>query len=603
MEFSIDFGNVAPPVAADAPRYASVAGTLFPLGNEECVFRTRADGQSHVMTEAVFEAMRLCQTFKTLDEHARVVAQQIPQLQGRVAVAHQALQDLAGRGLLVEADAYLRALQQGASRAPAPMRALWVRGATDAEQLEGLLRDWTDAPKLPLALLDGGPESTVAAHARLLARHAQEHAIPVVHWHAQARARLVAAMRKAVPQAQAAIDYFLAPGPQAGTGTLDNWSRLLSAGCRLLHLDVHQRPPLRRLSGGQPGLNLSGRVPTLVTFYDDAQAAAQAGEACSGSEWDAVLNACGQGMVGVAAQEPWRPVAQGLEHVVPADGQSFTAATRIRAVCVGSCGTPEWFGTESLYLLEGAAREEFWRERGKYLRHLQQPYLATGMAQACLLRQARAAPVALDAGTLLPPTLPGGLDGDLLFGALMHAIDPDGAVLHAAWCLPTTAPLSPRPGGAQALTPSLAQFVAEYLAPRIGEVRAADPGQRLQTVAALLSDLALAPRAALRELVSEYLCFKRSEFIARLQNAFAQAERAPVHWQADVREWITVNGRALTGAQAPRLRDWPAEGDAERATDHLAHALAAFAQGLQQWPLLWQAAQEQGERWFQHGAR
>ena len=127
-------------------------------------------------------------------------------------------------------------------------------------------------------------------------------------------------------------------------------------------------------------------------------------------------------------------------------------------------------------------------------------------------------------------------------------------------------------------------------------VRADAPGDRLATVAGRLRDVANASVARRRELLDEFLRFRRADLVKRLQAQFALAgDKAPVWWQADVRELITANGKALTQRTSLRLGGWPTDLDDDAAAQRLAQELRAFAGVLEAWPALWQAAAQAGD--------
>ena len=118
----------------------------------------------------------------------------------------------------------------------------------------------------------------------------------------------------------------------------------------------------------------------------------------------------------------------------------------------------------------------------------------------------------------------------------------------------------------------------------------------LATVAGRLCDVANASVARRRELLDEFLRFRRADLVKRLQAQFALAgDKAPVWWQADVRELITANGKALTQRTSLRLGGWPTDLDDDAAAQRLAQELRAFAGVLEAWPALWQAAALAGD--------
>jgi hypothetical protein len=216
--------------------------------------------------------------------------------------------------------------------------------------------------------------------------------------------------------------------------------------------------------------------------------------------------------------------------------------------------------------------------------------------QPTLLARGTAYPFVLDGSVLLPPSVSSDDGGSQLLGLLAGALHPESVVLQAQTTMGRIR--YERADRAQLFapeTPGLAQYLADALGAQLDRVRAEQPESRLRALAAMIEDLADASASIRIELLHEYLRFRRSDLIDRLQHAFAGFAGAPVYWQADVRELINVNGRALTEAAPPRLAGWPASLDESGCAERLQRELRGFAALLHAWPALWRAAAEQGD--------
>ena len=110
------------------------------------------------------------------------------------------------------------------------------------------------------------------------------------------------------------------------------------------------------------------------------------------------------------------------------------------------------------------------------------------------------------------------------------------------------------------------------------------------------ADLAASSDSALENSLQDYLGFIRADIVERLQNQFELLSDAPVYWQADVRSIVRNNGNALLKHAAPRLADWPEQFDAKQCVDATRAELLDIAQAWRDWPVLWNAAREQGDR-------
>jgi hypothetical protein len=588
MDFQIDFGNVAAPAPPDdrgGPLFAAAPGVLLPLGGDEVVFRLRRDGTHHVMARQVFEALARCAAFRGLDRHAAEVAATLPGLAGRVPAVRAVLDQLVARGLLLSADDWLAALRGPGPRQPAPgVLALHGAGGAPAESVLAAL---AAAPEPPTRVLVCGAHGLPAAALDgLRARGIVPLAIDVAR-----RRGLIERLARAVPSAAAALPALFGDA----TAGWRNLATLLAAGARLTWFDGRCRLPLHRAARFRPGLDLAAAAAVPARFHARADEALAEGTPLDHDPLATLAAGCGESIGRlVAPTGPWALSRADLHGIEPAALTHLTPQGRVAAVVAGQRGAAREPGREWLFLLDRGSRERFWSDRDLYLRTLDQPCVWHGPEQARLLHRTLEAPQAFDATALLPPVPGDAVGDDAFWGLLLHAVRPHDVVLHAPFALAADPVPAPRGAGGWALeTPGLGALLTDLLAPRVAELRAADPASRLSAVAAHLRDLAGAPHGVLAELLSEYLGFCRADLVARLQAAFAAATDAPVHWQADVRALVESNGRALTAAGAPRLAGWP-DLDETGCAARFAQDVAALAGAVEAWPALWAYARDSG---------
>ncbi|MFN7550734.1 MAG: hypothetical protein ACK5SH_04020 [Pseudomonadota bacterium] len=598
MEFRIDFGNAIPAAAHERdelPRFAAVPGVLMPLGGDEVLWRLRVDGSHHVMTRQVFDALSRCAGFHSLDRHAAEISSALPGLAGQVAAVRQVLDHLVARSLLIRDTDWIARLSRPAPVAPAPLRAVFIHAPAGSAHAPSLL----DALAVAEAGHRGGYRYVViddgagdpalrAAMGRLRATGAA-----VVHLDGDRRRALCEALGRAVPGAAAASPALRAAGPAAAR----NLAALLSAGARAVLLDAACGLPLHAASDVTGGLELGGSPLLPVRFHARADEALAAGDPVAGDPVAALAADCGALLGTLLAQGGHFPLAaRDLAGLEPAALPPWSASTRIAALQVGRRGPTRERGRKWLFELDAGSRERFVADRDRYLRTLDQPSVCSGPSRARLLARTMDAPVVLDGGSLLPPSLHVGEGADALFGLFLQTVRPEDAVLVHPWTLAVRDGAPPCSAGAAWApeTPGLGSLLTDLLAPRAAELRAAAPEARLRGLAARLADLAAAPPARQTDLVQEYLGFCRADLVARLQATFAAAPTAPLFWQADVRAIIEANGRALTSDLAPRLDGWPEGLDAAGCADRFAREVGAFAATLDAWPALWAHARERG---------
>jgi hypothetical protein len=614
VDFRIDFGNALPLTpAADAPLHASVAGVALALGPDECVFRPADSSERHVMTFDVLATLDATRRFRTLDEHAREVALGIRTVAGREDAARAMLEQLMRRGLLVSADDLIDRLARAplTRGTPAPFRGVAIRTGDRPEQLARLLATLADhearhAPRHRYLLIDDSRDAAnVARNAALARDFAARAAVEVQHVTPSASARACAVWRRAVPHAAAAISTLLerdGEDPAAfGGGRALNLALLLAAGARVALLDDDCVLPVHGIGAADADgrIRLGPAHQPRTRFHDDLGAALADGTPWPGDPFVAQLDWCGRTLGEILAGDPSRrPRRADLRGLELTQLAGLSAATPIAATVIGHRGDSAAPDRDWLFTLGPEERAAFTRDRERYLATLARPCVTRVDREFAVARHGQFAPFLVDGAGLVAPTLASGGNEERLFGALAAVLRPDARVLHVPATIgreqPATAP--PRLPRATAERPALADFIADWLGREAVEIRAADPARRLLAVADRLSDLAAADRATRATLLGEYLDARRADRVRRLQEAFASAPDAPVYWQADVRERIEVNGRALIAGEPPRLAGWPDTLDEPGCADRLARELDAFADALRGWPSLHAHAVERGAR-------
>lgn len=581
MEFNVTF-DASPKPAADpnAPLFASVAGTATDLGNGECVFRT-PEGP-HVMTTQVLGALDRCRAFGSLDEHIETIRQVIPNvpLEGIKRV----LDGLVARRLLVSEADFLAGLEGGAARATEPDAVVVVRACDRPQALSACVSGLcAAAPGLEAVLVDDSRDAGARQAQAAIWRDAglAGHAAPVE--------QRVARLKQALPEHAATIDHLFTGH---GNGRAFNRALLAAAGRQLVLLDddfvlaLHRHPEFR------PGLDLalSGNLP--VRFYDTLESALSAGTPDSDALADH-RHRCGQslsGLLGIEGLQSKRGALRGLE---PSNLPHLRAGARIVATVNGHRGRSGSTRAEGFFELDAASRASFTATRERYLRSIENPALWVGPARAHLARRVNFTPFTVDCTGMLGFAAPEGRSEDAFFGAITQMLLPESLVYMSAHAIAHQPPVErrfPRPGS-EVERPGHNTFLVDYALNRVNDIRASGPAQRAASFAAMLEDLADCGEHDLLQFLAEYLQFRRSDLIHSLQGMAAEAGgQAPVFWQADVREIIVANGRALGQNELPRLAGDQDIGTAAALAANLRQRLLAAADAVRAWPVIWQAA-------------
>jgi hypothetical protein len=598
MQFSFST-DVTPRVSipGNAPLFASVTGSAADLGGGECVFRT-ADGQAHVMTHQVLQAMDRCRSFLSMAEHIQAVRQVIPSAPAEGI--QRVLDNLVARRLLVSEADFIAAMQaQAAVASVAPMQML-IAATESGDALARLLQslmaatDWRQQIA-EVVLLSTAPTAVARAQQSQLDAFAKTtgcHARLVSAEEQQARVRRLLA---ADARAAQSIESLVGTQGRANAAQSFNLALIAAAGTRSLMLDEHALWPLRRHAEYRRGLELRAVDQVAARFYTSSQEALGAGTDVDGDLLRQHALGCGAhlgSLLGGDRPSAWQ--AGDLRGVALTEFLTDAGNCRIVGTIAGARGSLRTMNVENFFLLDKESRAALNNDRERYLTQLKRPQVWTGMRRAALTRRSADLPFTLDARDFLPHALPQETAVGATFSSMLRMARPETALLHLPDAIGyDNADRAAGEVGKQALTPSFDRFVADFVGTRASDIRAQPGAPRMQTAAALLRDLAESSPADLNTFTAEYLQYTRSELIGRLQHAAEEAGAdAPLHWLADLRTIVTVNGRALVQPQQPQLLG-DSDTDAAAFTARLAGKLRQTADSMEAWPRLWDRLQDE----------
>ena len=609
FNYQINYGGASsmpaqPRIDPDAPLFASEDGVVASLSNSECIFQVRRSGETHVMTFQVLQALDQSREFRTLDEHAARIMTTIPGLGAQREGVVRVLDSLVKRGLLVSDALFLERVASGARATPAPLRAVFIRACDRPDQLAHLLASLTDyerrhrANRHYVLIDDSSSRDAVDRHRDLLREFARATGCKLTYIGAAERARLVAALARAVPQAASVLPWLLGAGDVQGFGGGRAWNLmlLLSAGCRAVLLDDDHRLPLRRLEDAREGLDPTPSPASTTRFFRNIDNALGAGEDVEGDPLELHLDAVGRPLGELTSTPRYAIARSALRGQTLSRLDHLAGEARVLATHHGSYGSSRTESGLWLYHLSAEDRAEFVRDRDSYLHNVEGGSVWYGYRQARVSGSATFSPFALDNSILMPCTNPFGRGEDALFSRVVELCHGDSLALELPVAIghvqETQRRRSPRTLSAQ--TPRFNYFVADFVRRQLPEFLAEDPAQRLGLLAAHLRDIGAGSRHGRVRQLQEYLAYSRADAIDRLQQIYDGAQDAPVYWQADVRTIIQENGKALIAKAPPRLGDWPENADEAACADLLRRSTGDLAQAWEAWPALWSYAREQG---------
>jgi hypothetical protein len=574
--------------------YASINGRASPLANQEVVFYDPARDQTHAMTAQVLQALDLCRPFRTLDRHVATLGGALQGLGGQEDAIRRVLESLVTRGLLVSDEVWLDQLGRSGQHEPAEFAGVFIRAGGAPERLKGLLDsllayEQAFAPGHRYVLLDEGHGADASERRALLEAFGQAAEVRTHHVHADVRSRLVATLEAMAPGST--VHGLLSDA--GGAGAARNLANLLTAGRRYLLLDESQRLPFHRHADASHGLDAAARSAMDVALLPDLEHALADGQALDDDPLQIHLRLCGAALGDLVNRVPGFELRrEQLADLEPSRLPYLLAGCRVLATAVGVRGAVApgpW-----LFQLEGEARTCFWDDRERYLRLLERPAWRSVTARMQLRAAGRLEALMVDNAEPTPCAPAGGAHADRLYASLWRAMSPTAVSAHVPVTLASAAAQADPGWLKRPLSPDSREYLADLVAHISGEVRAKDPWARMGAISERLRDLAGASDRALRVELREYHAFARSTLIQSLRHAFEQSvQTAPVHWQADLRQAIECNGRALIDGGEPRLAD---SGSDDRAEPALRRVLESQAASMDAWPALWQSARDGAEK-------
>ncbi len=603
MEFEFDFGpqtTANNPKTEKSPLFASVSGVAAPLSAEEVVFFNPVDGRSHVMTQQVLQALALSRDFQPLATHIDRVAHHIPALKpqrGAIATVFEYLQK---KGAMLSDEQWLQTLQappQTDDFSAADTKAfagLVVRTCDRPENLQRFLESLSVYcqrfnHRWPVHVFDDSREEK---NQKLNEKICRESGLSVQHHGSVWQRSFIAMLEKEFPAHKAAIKWLL-DRPENGNpftgGRSWNLALLALAGKKILFFDDDFLFEPRRLKqAASPQVDFSVDAQLSVSFGANLDEIREKTEHVEADVLSDLIATVGQPLSAWLQQAP--KAVKSLQAQPLAELQRLHGNSPIKLTGNGTWGSPRAESNYWLYFLKGEQKQAFWHTRDSYLEHIEASHLLHYSPDYQTLSLGQFAPSAIDNTTLAPFAMPVDKNEDHFFNGMMLFTYPDQVALHFPWMLGHIQGEKRRRSGMNhiARRPNFNLFVTDYLLSKSEQCEASSPAQRITMAAENLRSLADADFRVLSNRLQEYMIHVRANIVSSLQEQLAQSPDAPIYWQADVRELIEANGKALASNEPPVFRGWPEDLDLGGCARRARHELKAIAQGLAVWPRLWE---------------
>lgn len=582
--------------------FASVDGMAASLSNKECVFQHRQDGEVHVMTTDVLQAISLCREFQPLAQHVANIEQKIPALKGQSQAIGQVLEYLRKRDLLQSADDIFERLRTS-SATPVDTRTVAIRTCDRPSELNRLLRSIEEyrqrfpADRSFVVFDDSRDGANQRANAELVAE-AAGNGVQAKYCGLDWRNAVASAAQTDMnidPAQVARLIGGVPAAPEFSGGQVWNAMLLATAGQGVFMLDDDFVLDFRQRQAARNVLSFATERERPVEFSANLELLTENLEQTNADVFSRAESMTGAGL-GQLLAEPGAVDTSALRGMDWRVADNLLGNAVIKTTSVGTWGDPGMDSNLWFYLMPKEWLAEWWVGRERYFAQLRQPVITHCFDHLQVTQLNPMLPFSVDNGTLTPPATPVGRGEDLFFGMTLRYLYPNSVALNLPTMVGHRRPSSaPRDEEPRALTPSLSRLIAEYLLSRVDQCEAADPVARYRFLVGAIHDLAAADAGRRTVVLREFLSRIRADVVAQIQQTLASAPEAPAFFQSDAREWIEANGKALTNAGSLRLSDWPADLTTEDCATRLGDDLNALADSISVWPQLWQWGADRGD--------
>ncbi len=595
MEFEFDFGakTLAQGAKKNTKRYASVAGVALPLSHEELVFMNKDTGDNHVMTDKVLYALSLCQQFKPLDQHVVTIGQNIPELKNQVQAIETVVDFLVKNKLLVEADEWLERLKESQQQIKKDSSGIVVRAFENPNLLNRLLESLQKYQiknniKFPVQVYSDTTSEKLEEELESICKKFKSD-IAITFYGKSWQDQFIKMLETEFPNHLKQIKWLLEHRENNYSGgRIWNLALLNNAGKKFLFFDDNYIFEARIKKQNTNKLSLTSHAGLNVGFSLNLTDIKQTSDEYKEDILTQMLNSCGQ------TTGNWLSTMD-VEYL-PIDGltlqelQRITNLSPIKSVGNGTWGSPRSDNNYWLYYLEGEQKLEFWKSREVYLDNIEASNLMHYSNEYEFLSMARFLPSAIDNSTMTPFALPKDKLEDYFFNAVSLYCYPNQVSLHCPYMLGHIQS-EKKDRSAQnhlASTPNFNKFIADYALTLVEATDAIDPSLRMKTLAQYIFGLADSTDKIIHNRLKEYLSQIRSDIILNMQTQMAQSPNAPVYWQADVREIVEANGKAIIKNNPPILAGWHPTLSNDECVEQAREEMNEVAEAMELWPQLWE---------------
>ena len=598
MEFEFNFGQktLAQGITKNERIYASVDGVALQLSDEEIVFMDKSTGKNHVMTHQVLQALGLCQQFKPLDQHVKTISMNMPKLSNQVHAIQQVTKFLIDNKLLIEDKTWKKDLTKQSIIAQIKESGIVIRSCDRPKQLNRMLKSLLKYQNqfktaFNIQIFDDSTTEKLETEIENICIEFKSD-LNITFFGSAWQLQFINMLKSEFVDNIETINWLLAKKQDTFTGgRVWNLALLNNAGKKFLFFDDDYIFEPRVLNDNKKKLDLNDRPDLRVGFSLNLSDIRQSSVIYQHDILTEMLDSCGKSVGNWLTDTEIE--FSSLENISLLELQRINSKSVIKSTGNGTWGSPRSNSNYWLYYLQGEQKKEFWKSREVYLDNIEASSLIHYSDNYEFLSITNFSPSAIDNSSMTPFAAPQNRVEDHFFNAVSLFCYPDQVSLHYPFMM----------GHIQANTrnrsstnhiarrPNFNKFVADYSLTLLKSTDAVNPQLRLKTLAKYIMGLADSSDMNINNRLKEYLSQVRSDMVLSMQQQLAASPNAPVYWQADVRELIEANGKAVLSNNAPVLGDWDSKLNVQQCVDLARTELINIAEAMEVWPDLWEFCQ------------
>ncbi|TGD72474.1 hypothetical protein E4634_13145 [Mangrovimicrobium sediminis] len=588
-----------PAGAAGAPSsglYAFAECDMVDMKNGTVLLLDRDSGQQLLVAPPVAQSMRMCRSFRTLEEHTGILTTSVPELAGQQADVMGVLGMLRDAGFMTSAESACARLN-AAQAAPVDLPATRVfvitcdRPAAVERLLESMLRTGKLSRHDALYLIDdsrdaGNAQANQAAVEKFNLTSARD----MHYFGAEQTRQFMQSLIAANPAAEEAIRFLIDRERWSGAktyGLARNLCLLLSVGYRAIVLDDDVLCSAHAAPHSAEGMQF-GSTTREVEFYRDAQEALARNPVLDFDPLSGHAQCLGLSLGQAVARLELGPVTpQQLHGSSSALLRQWSADSPLLVTQNGTLGDPGSQGTEWLFELQGESARRMAAYPGGIQGALASRSYWLGYPHPGFTKMAVMSQVTgLDNSRLLPPYFPAFRGEDYLFGAMTEYLHPESAVLTYPWCVPHL-PLDARPANPDPAPRdgrpevNFGKCVTDRTVYRAG----ISPEARLHSLAALVGECAETVDVDLAIMFRREAAELQADDMLLYQRLLQDGMLRPPQWQEWLQDSLQSVQAASQQAAAPgALRNLPQPIDDTEALARFREFASGMAAALAHWP-------------------